>query len=516
MCQVLSVKLKALSLTCEGFDMRFLICFTLPMLVSACGVGHALGQQPPVTEIYKIYDGNNDGVLEVTEVAGSRYARQFPRWDVDGDKQVSPTEIIAFRRRFGIAADGTMLRAPTRKEGSKKFVVPDIAGLKRVRKGVSLSRDDARNSAFVLGTEMHEVDGTQYVILTDHIDDAFLQPLQKLALHHQGQIISVPDLALLHEQEERFTELQKQLQAIGPRYVAIAPRLATFRENMLMGMWELLSTLDDDPELDVFPGVLLASNAPAFSKLIAQSLSHQPVADTHLRPIALSQVLSDAETRSLQKAAMLRQYFRSRDLETPIVAIYGKKAKAAPRINGEQVWNLEAPGGGNFIESFSPDLSGKFNESNLIIMHGHGVPGMSCSVDIKGVPENLHGKVLMTGSCFSASPNKSDLPEMRDAPGGYTVQKRDAFVLRAIDQGAVVAFGHQRLSSGFPHLYPVLECWLEGNTVGEGYQRLINGLINLKGLKSGDFVIRERTKKPPQNSLLYVVIGDPALQPFGN
>ena len=103
---------------------------------------------------------------------------------------------------------------------------------------------------------------------------------------------------------------------------------------------------------------------------------------------------------------------------------------------------------------------------------------------------------------------------MRDAPGGYTVQKRDAFVLRAVDQGAIVAFGHQRLSSGFPHLYPVLECWLEGKTVGEGYQRLMNGLINLKEVKPGDFVIREKTKKPPQNSLLYVVIGDPALQPF--
>ena len=148
-------------------------------------------------------------------------------------------------------------------------------------------------------------------------------------------------------------------------------------------------------------------------------------------------------------------------------------------------------------------------------MHGHGVPGMSCCVDIQGIPSNLQGKVLLTGSCFSASPQKSDLPEMRDAPGGYTVKKRDAFILRAIDQGAIVAFGHQRLSSGFPHLYPVLENWLEGRTVGEAYQRLINGLINLKEVKSGDFIIREKKKKPAQNSLLYVVIGDPALRPFG-
>ena len=494
--------------------MRFFKVFIFLLVVSVCHVGRVQGQQPPVTEIYKTYDGNNDGVLEANEVAGSRYARQFPRWDVDGDKKVSAKEVIAFRRRFGIAADGTMLRTPAQNLNPKKLVVPAIADLKRVNKGVRLSREDARNSAFVLGTEPHAVDGTQYVILTDHIDSAFLEPLQKLAAHHQGQVVTVPDLALLHEQGKRFAELKKNLQEIGPKYVAIAPRLDSFRENMLMGMWELLSTLDSDPEIDAFPGFLMASNANAFSKLIQQSLNHAPVAAANLKPVAISQVLSDAETRSLQKAAMLREHFRKRDLETPIVAIYGKKAKTAPRLEGAQVWNLEAPGGGEFIESFSPKLDSRLSESNLIIMHGHGVPGMSCSVDIKGIPANLQGKVLMTGSCFSASPRKSDLPEMRDAPGGYTVEKRDAFVLRAIDQGALVAFGHQRLSSGFPHLYPVLESWLEGNTVGEGYQQLLNGIINQKEVTSGEFVIREKTKKPSQNSLLYVVIGDPALRPF--
>ena len=494
--------------------MRFFIFTPLLLLVFTFGVGHVQGQQPPVTEIYKNHDGNEDGVLEPEEVAGTRYARQFPRWDVDGDKKVSPQEVIVFRKRFGIAADGTMLRAPAPKLGRKTLVVPEIDDLKRVKKGTRLLREDARNSAFVLGTTPHAVEGTHYVVLTDHVDSEFLQPLQKLAEHHQGQVVTVPDLALLHEQQDRFAKLQKELRGIGPRYVAIAPRLDSFRENMLLGMWELLSTLDSDPEIDVFPGFLVASNATAFSKLIEQSLKHAPVSANNLKPIAISQVLSDAETRSLQKAAILRKHFRKTDLETPVVAIYGKKAKTAPRLEGKQVWNLEAPGGGEFIESFSKKLSDQFNESNLIIMHGHGVPGMSCSVDIQGIPKNLQGKVLMTGSCFSASPKKSDLPEMREAPGGYAVEKRDSFVLRAVDQGAVVAFGHQRLSSGFPHLYPVLESWLQGSTVGEGYQELLNGLINLKGVRSGDFVIREQTKRPSQNVLLYVVVGDPALQPF--
>ncbi|MDE0864856.1 MAG: hypothetical protein OSA98_13780 [Rubripirellula sp.] len=484
----------------------FAICSLALCPVSVC---QAQGRQPAVSDVYKEYDSNQDGVLDAKEVAGSRYARQFPRWDVNRDNKVSSDEVIAFRRKFGIAADGTLLKSPQR-----AFVVPEIDDLKRVTKGVSLPREDARNSAFLLATEEHPVDDSGYVILTDHVSPEFIEPLQKLAVHHDGQLVVVPDLALLHQQADKFAEIQDHLRKAKVRYVGIAPRLESFRENMVLGIWELLTTLDSDPQVDAFPGFLVASDAKAFSRLIDQSLAHDPISATELKPIAVSQVLSDAETRSLQKAAMLRKYFRGNGVETPVVAVYGKNAKNAPRLDGKQVWNLAAPGGGKFIESFSPTLANAFAESNLIIMHGHGVPGMSCSVDVQGIPDDLRGKVLMTGSCFSASPVKSDLPEMREAPGGYSVQKRDAFILRAIDQGAVVAFGHQRLSSGFPHLYPVLDSWLQGQTVGEGYQQLLNGLIMLSGAKSGDFVIREPDKRPSQNLYLYVVIGDPALQPF--
>ena len=103
-----------------------------------------------------------------------------------------------------------------------------------------------------------------------------------------------------------------------------------------MGMWELFSTLDSDPEIDVFPGFLIASNAKAFSKLIEQSLQHKSITFKKLKPIAISQVLRDTETRSLQKAAMLRQHFRKRDLETPVVAIYGKKQRRRPGLKASK------------------------------------------------------------------------------------------------------------------------------------------------------------------------------------
>ena len=74
--------------------------------------------------------------------------------------------------------------------------------------------------------------------------------------------------------------------------------------------------------------------------------------------------------------------------------------------------------------------------------------------------------------------------------------------MRAVQNGAVVAFAHLRENAGFPHLYPVLEGWMNGLTVGEAYQRLLNALVAEGGIQPG------------ANPLLYVVIGDPALQPL--
>ena len=53
------------------------------------------------------------------------------------------------------------------------------------------------------------------------------------------------------------------------------------------------------------------------------------------------------------------------------------------------------------------ELTEALAASNLIIMHGHGIPGMSCSVDNRGLPTDLSNKILLTGSCFSAVPQAS-------------------------------------------------------------------------------------------------------------
>lgn len=395
------------------------------------------------------------------------------------------------------------------------FQVPEIADLKRVDRNNRPNREHGQ-SAFILKTQPHQVDGSTYVILTDHSEKEFLAPIGRLASNYDAEILTVKDLATLHEDPKALAQLRDSLRVLQVRYLAIAPRLESFRENTILGVWELATTLDDDPQIDCYPGFLVASDAEAFSRLIEQSIIYKPVAEEDLKPFAINQVQKSHETRSLQKSAMLRKYFQQADIETPIVAIYGRRATEAPRLEGDKVWNLTVDRK-EFVKEFPDGADAELAESNLIVMHGHGVPGMSCSLDVDGIPSDFSGKIVLSGSCFSASPAESDLPKMREAPGGYDVEARDAFVIRAIDNGAVVAFGHQRLSSGFPHLFPVLEHFLEGQSVGEAYQQLMNGLIELRNTKSGDFVISEEgkaNKRVPQNRFLYVLIGDPALRPL--
>ncbi len=483
--------------------------------------------QPHVDEIFKALDSNHDGLISKEEVVKSgRYARQHPRWDADKNGEASKLEVIKFRAKFGIAADGSRISNAPRRNSSprsmkplseREFSIPDVANLKRVGEGTKLDRAVASNSQFVLKTTLHPVAGDKYFILTDHQDEDYLSSIQKLAEHHNATIISVEDLAILHQNAELFEKIRMQLRDGKVKFVAVAPRMESFRENMLLGIWELLSSIDEDPQLDCFPGILLASNSKSFSKLIDQSLDHVPVTPKSLKPFAINQVQSTRETRSLQKSGILRKHFKKANLETPIVAIYGQTADQAPRLEGEKIWNLKTQSRGDFVKELPPAAGQAFDESNLVVMHGHGIPGMSCSLDVDGLADDMSGKVLLSGSCFSASPMKSDLPAMGRAPGGYDVQPRDAFIVRAVDNGAIVAFGHQRLSSGFPHLYPVLESWLRGQTVGQAYQQLINGLIDQSGITSGGFVISNKqksSKRLPQMRLLYVVLGDPALQPL--
>ena len=399
---------------------------------------------------------------------------------------------------------------------AQEFRIPDISELPRVdRNSPRPSTYHLRNSAFVLKFKNHAPGGKAYVILTDHTESSYLQSLERLSKHHKGTIIKTKDLAKLHF-PKTLESLRLKLQTLNPKYVALAPRMESYRENMVLGSWELLTSLDEDRYLDAYPGILLASSANSFKQLIDRSINYHSIPQTKLKPFAISQVPSNTESRSLQKAGILRDFFASYGIKTPTVAIYTPSATNAPQLKGDDLWKIKLESKGNFVKKFDPKTRQALHDSQLVIMHGHGIPGMSCSVDLEGIPTKSKNQVILSGSCFSAVPVKSDFPRMTSAPGGYKMSQRPAFATRYVDRGATVFFGHMRLSSGFPHLYPVLEKWLEGATVGEAYQQLINGLIDMRGFGPGRYVVKTPPpqRRLPQNSMLYVVFGDPALTPF--
>ncbi|MBG70465.1 MAG: hypothetical protein CMN06_10190 [Roseibacillus sp.] len=399
---------------------------------------------------------------------------------------------------------------------ASEFKIPEVEDLPRIdRSSPRPPREVLRNSAYILKFKKHAPIGEGYVILTDHSEESYLRSLEKLAHHRKGTLMRVENLAELYHPRS-LHPLRDKLVALKPKYVALAPRQETYRENMLLGAWELLTTLDDDPYLDVFPGILVAPSPEIFAALIDRSIRYRAITANELQPFAISQVASNEETRSLQKAGILRKVFASYGIETPCLAVYTPEATEAPELNGEKSWKIRLRRKGDFVKHFAPELSKVLREARLVIMHGHGIPGMSCSIDIEGIPPDSRNEVILSGSCFSAAPKESDFPRMTSAPGGYQLAPRPAFATRYIEQGATLFFGHMRLSSGFPHLYPVLEKWLSGATVGEAYQQLINGIIDLRGFQSGRYVVKQPVgrRRMPQNALLYVIFGDPAIRPF--
>lgn len=405
---------------------------------------------------------------------------------------------------------------PSGADADGRLKLPSINQLERISSGKRPSREASRDTAFIIKTKKHKVNGDTYVILTDHTDQEFIQSLERLAEFRKGKIIRTDDLAKLHENKQEFRRIQDALRKIRVNNIAIAPRSENYRENMVLGMWELLTTLDKDPQLDAYPGFLLASDAKALARLVDRSMVYKPKPNKKLRPLLISQVPSRGELRSLQKSGILQKMFKEDGYEVPVLAIYSAKAKGALELAGESSWQINNEGRGA-VKKLPSKAKKAFDEASLLVMHGHGTYGMSCGLDIAALPDSLDSLVMLCGSCFSAAPKNSDFPKMRQAPGGYSMEPRDAFALRAAEHGAVAVFGHMRLNAGFPYLFPVLETWMEGRTVGEAYQELMNAIIEKTQTDSGDFIVNLPLKDPqgiPQNKLLYVIIGDPALQPL--
>jgi hypothetical protein len=425
-------------------------------------------------------------------------------------------KFTAKRVSVSVKAPAGATGAPSARLPVVELPVPNIKDVARVDSGSLPSQQNAITATFILKTSPHATLGDGYVIVTDQTQPAFLEPLDRLVKFHHGSIIRVKDLGSLRTDAAVREQLAADLRRAKPRFVAVAPQQLT--EKMLLGFWCVLAMLGDDQRLPVCPGILAAPNAAAFKSLIDRSIDYHPQSEAEVRPFVIGQVLGPMPfgQRSLQKVRMLRNLFADYGCTTHSLVTLASSAVSsgmtvAPANNQ---WQAAMKGPAEFIKAVPAEARPALDAASLLLIFGHGSRGNVSSLEVGAFQDvKMAGKVVMCGDCFSAAaPAKSGKPASgkgRDATPPSP--ERDSFAMCAVENGAVVVYAHMVENAGFPHLYPVLEGWMEGLPVGEAYQRLVNALIGFEHLTVADLSSRDPAN---MNSLLYVIIGDPALQPL--
>src|SRR5690606_35046179 len=122
-------------------------------------------------------------------------------------------------------------------------------------------------------------------------------------------------------------------------------------------------------------------------------------------------------------------------------------------------------------------------------------------------PVDFTNDLVFCGSCMSASPMQADRVDMK----AHMTTKR--FGSLAVENGAVMVLGHMGLCGGFPEVYPMAEHVLDGLSVGEAYQRVMNAFIGNRALPRyyTQPVSRQNNPNDAVNALLLMLWADPPL-----
>ena len=374
------------------------------------------------------------------------------------------------------------VRLPAPELPGGELPVPSIKEVARVGSGARPSPQNAVTATYILKTSPHATLGDGYVIVTDQTQPAFLKPLDRLAKFHRGSIIHVKDLGSLRADAAGRDQLASDLRRAKPHFVAVAPRQLT--EKVLLGFWCVLAMLGDDQRLPVCPGILAAPNAAALEALVNRSIDYHPQADSELRPFVIGQVLSRAPSgqRSLQKVRMMCNLFAEYGCTTHSLVTLAHSAVSsgvtvAPANNQ---WQAAMSGAREFVKAVPAEARPALDAASLLLMFGHGSLAMLAAWTLEFAGDvKMIGKVVMCGDCFSAGGSGESGKPAFGAGREATVPSPEVenFALRTVENGAVVVYAHMMENAGFPHLFPVLEGWMDGLPVGEAYQRLLNALM---------------------------------------
>jgi len=402
---------------------------------------------------------------------------------------------------------------------SATLVVPTPDQIPRVKPGQTPALQARRMSCWVQDTRAHAPLGKAYVVLTDVQDQESTKAVKKLLSHHKGKLLKVGSLQKLSSDPKAREQLRLQLIKLKPRYVAVVPQLQSYRENTLLALWDIFTRLDEDRYLDVYPGLLVASDAQNLAGLIERSISYDAAKKSKIF-FGISQIF-DPGYKSFQKIEVLKGSLKKAGYTSAnltINSIPGLENRAGfPAAPGKDHWVLQGSRR-NPVAKLPEPARKKLEKSSLTMLFGHGVPGRIVGMKVDALnPVNFSNQIILSGSCYSGVGTATDCA-MAGPVAGSLDPKLKRFSLAMVDRGAVSVFCHMRLNMGFPHVYPMLESYLANRSLGESYQRLINALIE----GQGGFTPQWYTKQTParsiqsrkMNQFLYMQIGDPALVPI--
>ncbi|MGI9240869.1 MAG: hypothetical protein ACR2RV_08710 [Verrucomicrobiales bacterium] len=176
-------------------------------------------------------------------------------------------------------------------------------------------------STHLAKTEEHPPLGEGYLILTDYTDPTARAALDRLAEFRGGEVVALKSLGELHTSPEDLELVTQVIREASPRFVAIAPVLESYRENMHLSILKVLSALDEDPELDVFPGYLMANDAKGLAALVDRTIQFQTMSEDDIEPVSIG-AIEDKDARryrSYQKAKVMQKMFAEDGKESPAI-----------------------------------------------------------------------------------------------------------------------------------------------------------------------------------------------------
>ena len=403
--------------------------------------------------------------------------------------------------------------AATDQMAARSLIIPTIAELKNPPR-----RNAFGPSTGLTQTKAHQPLGNAYVLITDHKSPVARTALERLAKHRGGSIIDVDSLGELFKRPTEFSRVLADLKRLKPRFVAIAPQINSYRENTHLCILKLLAGLDKDPQLDAFPGYLMASDATKLAALVDRTIAYRSLSAKDLAPVSIGAIEDDNSLRyrSYQKAKVMQKMFADQGKESPAIIITTRKSHTKrsdfPKLaSGEGNIAMLPTRPRQSFDALSRPAADALNHNNLLFMFGHGTTDRIVGTRIDAFAGiDFADELVFCGSCMSATPYQSDRKNL----SAKMNDKRFAF--HAMDNGAVMLLAHMGLCGGFPKVYPMAEHVLDGMSSGEAYQRLMNALIG--GRSIPDYYLEKKTKqttkKDSANGLLYSLWGDPALVPI--